>query len=163
MYSSDNDNSGSDTDLEYKKCYGTSKRASRNVQGWLERKAGWPLKTSKVSDFEGLAKDLVVKGVQMPDNILDDLKKTIECRTELNEIHKSRGNCDHQHVFALKAFQKVLSTFCPPPPPPSPPTTPPPQISKGRQVTPVRFGNPSYTFRHLSSKPEYMEEDPMWK
>jgi hypothetical protein len=150
--SSDNDNSGSDTDLEYKKCYGTSKRASRNVQSWLERQAHWPQKASKVSDLEGIAKDLVEKKVQMPDNILDDLKKTVECRKELNGIHKSRGNGDQNHIFALNAYRKVLKAFCPISPPPSPP-----------QMPTVVSGNQSYALRLLDNKPKYTKTDPMWE
>lgn len=98
MNSSDSDNSGSSTstDPAYNKCYGTSKRASRSVQGWLERQAG--LETSTVSELEGLAKDLVAKGVQLPANIREDLGKAIESRKELNGIHKRRGNCDKQHI-----------------------------------------------------------------
>jgi len=108
-----NHSPGSNTDPEYNKCYGTSKRASRNVQGWLERQAGWEETTSKVSDLQGLAKDLVAKGVQMPADVLDDLTTTIDIRRELNDLHKSRGNCDKQHIYALAAYEKVLATFNP--------------------------------------------------
>ncbi|KAK5047487.1 hypothetical protein LTR84_006584 [Exophiala bonariae] len=152
LNTSDSENSGSDNDLEYKKCYGTSKRASRNVQSWLEREALWAPKTSKVSDLEGIAKTLVKTNVQMPDNILDDLKKTIECRKELNDIHKSRGNGDQSHIFALNAYRKVFKAFCPISPPPSPP-----------QMPAVVSGNQSYALRLLDSKPKYTKKDPMWE
>ncbi|KEF53223.1 uncharacterized protein A1O9_10671 [Exophiala aquamarina CBS 119918] len=172
---------GNNSDPDYNKCYGTSKRTSNNVQRWLERQAGWETR-SKVSELQGLAKDLVAQGVQMPANILDDLNAAIDNRRLLNNVHKVRGSCDKQHMFALAAFEKVLAIFqhsqplsrsssfssssssSPHNSPPLSPTRPTPMIVQKEVVTPLlKSGNSTFGHPFLNIKPTYMEEDPMWK
>ncbi|KAJ9504165.1 hypothetical protein LTR99_005905 [Exophiala xenobiotica] len=100
------------------------KPATDRVLGWIKNVSN--VRNASVNRHVTLADQLVRNGIQMPEDILQDLYKGIDRRQQAEDALAKHGGADHGHSHMIKTLQQILHLFCPP----SRPTTPEPVVQQ---------------------------------
>ncbi|OAL39057.1 hypothetical protein AYO20_01808 [Fonsecaea nubica] len=105
---------------EYGKMYGRYKQATDNVLSWIRALYNRP-STIPLNKHLQLAVSAVQDGIQMPENIFENLQTAINLRRQTAELHKHTGTSDHGHDYMITVLQTISTIFAP-----SRPATPEP-------------------------------------
>ncbi|OAP64439.1 hypothetical protein AYL99_00411 [Fonsecaea erecta] len=105
---------------EYGKTYGQYKQATDNVLSWIRALYNRP-STTPLNNHLQLAVSAVRDGIQMPENVVENLETAINLRRKTAEFHRQNGTSDHGHEYMITVLQTISTIFSP-----SRPTTPEP-------------------------------------
>ncbi|KIW31185.1 uncharacterized protein PV07_02853 [Cladophialophora immunda] len=97
---------------EYGKMYGQYKQATDNVLSWIRTLYNRP-STIPLNNHLQLAVSAVRDGIQMPDNILENLTTAIDLRSKTTELHRQSGTSDHGHDHMITVLQTISTIFSP--------------------------------------------------
>ncbi|KIW88161.1 uncharacterized protein Z519_11272 [Cladophialophora bantiana CBS 173.52] len=97
---------------EYGKLYGQYKQATDNVLSWIRALYNRP-STIPLNNHLQLAVSAIQDGIEIPEDILEDLRTAIDLRTKTAKFHMQSGTSDHGHDHIITILQTISWIFSP--------------------------------------------------
>ncbi len=98
--------------MDYGRIYGSSKKATEDVLGWLRSLSSASPHISLTAHLD-LAEQATRDGANMPKNIIDNLRTAIATRQQLAEYHATTGGLDERHIYIIDVLWALIQSFCP--------------------------------------------------
>lgn len=98
--------------MDYGRIYGTSKKATGDILGWLRSLSGASSQIALAAHLK-LAEQAVRDGASLPTSMIDTLGTAINTRQQLAGYHAQTNDLDEGHIHIIDVLGQLFYLFCP--------------------------------------------------